>query len=238
MLIAFNICDAKVIVEYPKTSPKKIAEVRVVGRIGGGEDDELKQTLSKLEAGGYKLKMNSVFFNTKGGNPKAAQAMGRLIRERKLFTYIATDARCDSACIYAFAGGVVRMAYGRVSVHRTSFGDLYAKDKIESGVKEADESTRAYVNEMGLSPLLTDAILTTPNWAYRDLDDKDKRRWDVHGMERVFEELWFRSAADRVNMLLDEFFEFYRDNLYKCNLQAMRQEQTVLDCVEQHSLKR
>lgn len=228
--------NAKVIVEFPKTSPKREAVVKVVGEIKYGEDEELKSELQRVAMNEYKLKMNSVFFDTKGGNTNAAQLMGKLIRKQKLFTYIAPNASCASACIYAFSGGVVRMAYGRVSVHRSTFTDKYPTENIEDAIKATDERTRAYIYEMGLSSLLTDAILTTPNWAYRDLDDKDKRRWDVHGMERIYEAQWFRRAASKARVKLDDFVKIYVENLDTCNLRAKQQVQTVLDCVENAAL--
>ena len=116
--IAFSCAThAKVSVEYTK-SHKLLAILKVHGEIKYDDEIEFEKALETVYQRGYKLKLNAVVLNTKGGNVYAAQAMGRIIRERKLNTYVPATATCGSACIYLLSGGLVRMAYGTVKVHR------------------------------------------------------------------------------------------------------------------------
>jgi hypothetical protein len=68
-------------------------------------------------------------------------------------------------------GGITRMAFGELSVHRSGV-DSNSPTTLEKLQKRNDNNTKEvndYVEEMGISPLLADAILMTPNWRTREL---------------------------------------------------------------------
>jgi len=224
------ISNAKVVVEHEMT-PKKIVVVKVVDRILYEEEEALKAVLDRLEKDGYRLKLNAVVLNSRGGNGSAAQAMGRLIRERKLNTFLPSDSVCDSACIYVLCGGVVRMAFGSVSVHRTSYEETYPIEKLEEALKSADDKTRKHIYDMGLSYQLTDAILMTSNSSNRRLEEAEKLHWGVHGTERMYEEIWFRSTALDTKYSVSVVESFFRKNISNCNEKARRFEMTAWECV-------
>ena len=180
---------------------------------------------------GYKLKLNAVVLNSPGGNGYAAMRIGEFLREKKLNTYVASGANCASACVYVLIGGVVRMAYGRVAVHRTTFTDEYPIEKLEKALRDADKKSVAYVEGMGISSLLADAILNTPNWATRQLDDRERRRWGVHGTDRIYEEMWFRKTATETKLTLDEVIKEFDKNIAACKSPPINFEMTMWDCV-------
>ena len=223
---------AKVVVEKIDRF-KKIAVVKVVERIQHEEEIELKRELDKLSKDGYKLKLNAVVLHTAGGNSSSAREMGELIRQRKLNTYVGPDDFCASACIYVLAGGIVRMAFGTVNVHRTTYTEIRPIEKLEKWLKITDEQTRTFIERMGLSPLLSDAIITTPNWASRTLDELDKKRWGVHGTERMYDELWFRNTATNTGRSLDDVNDLFSKHISECSAKAKRFEITVWDCIRQ-----
>ena len=229
--IAFSCAvHAKVTVEYTK-SHKLLAIVKVKGEIKYDDEIEFAKELENVYQRGYKLKLNAVVLNTKGGNVYAAQAMGRIIRERKLNTYVPADATCASACIYLLSGGLVRMAYGTVKVHRAIHAQDIAFDKLEKEYKTSEQRTKDYISEMGLSFLLAEAINSTPYWATRELEDLDKRRWGVHGTDRLYEETWFRKSARERGISMEVVYDYFNKHIAECSRRAREYEMTVWDCV-------
>lgn len=224
------LLNAKVVVEREMT-PKKLVVLKIVDRILYEEDETLKAELDRLERDGYRLKLNSVVLNSRGGNGSAAQAMGKMIRERKLNTFLGAGSVCDSACIYVLSGGVVRMAFGTVSVHRTSYEETYPVEKLEEALKSADDKTRKHIYDMGLSYQLTDAILMTPNSSIRKLEEAEKLHWGVHGTERMYEEIWFRNTSRDTKYSVSVVESFFRKHISNCNEKARRFEMTAWECV-------
>lgn len=211
---------------------EKIASLKIINKIEYEEEEIFISEYNKLIARGYKLKLNAVVLNTAGGNGYAAKKIGVFIREKKLNTYVASGANCASACIYVLIGGVVRMAYGRIAVHRTSYGEEYRIEWLEKGLREANKKTVAHVEAMGISILLADAIVNTPNWAIRELDDRDRRRWGVHGTEQLYEEMWFRKTAAESNVSLEHVIDAFNKNVSACQTPPMNFEMTMWECVK------
>jgi hypothetical protein len=227
---------AAVVVERLDTK-NKIATVKVVEEIQYEEEHILKRELDTLEAEGYKLKLNAIQLNTRGGNKFSAMAMGRLIRERKLNTYVAKDSRCGSACIFVVSGGLVRMVYGYVTVHRPSLGEGMRISSVEKFIKEGDAEMAEYIKEMGLSMLVTDAILMTPHWAIRELTEQELRRWGVNATDRMFEEMWFRNTAIQTKRPLEEVRDMFDKHIDNCSKSPQRFEMTMWDCVYRYIAK-
>ncbi len=231
-LTVFN-CQAyaAVVIERIDTA-NKIATVKVVEEIQYEEEHILKRELDSLDAEGYKLKLNAIQLNTRGGNKFSALAMGRLIRERKLNTYVAKESRCGSACIFVASGGLVRMVYGTVTVHRPSLGEAMRIGAVEKFLKQGDEEMAEHIKQMGLSINVTDAILMTPHWAYRELTEQELRRWGVNATDRMFEEMWFRNTAIQTKHSLEEVRDIFDKHINACVKMPQRFEMTMWDCVE------
>jgi hypothetical protein len=219
--VKFEVIDRK----------EKIASITIVEKIEHEEDLDFIFFYNRLVDDGYKLKLNAIVLNSQGGNSFAAMKIGEFVREKKLNTYVSSNANCASACVYVLIGGVVRMAYGRVAVHRTTFTNEYPIEKLEKALRDADKKTVAYVEAMGISTLLADAILNTPNWATRQIDDRERRRWGVHGTDRIYEEMWFRKTAIEAKLTLDEVLNVFDNNISACKTPPINFEMTMWDCV-------
>jgi hypothetical protein len=208
-----------------------IATVKVVGKIEYEEEIILRNELSVLEAEGYRLKLNAIQLNTRGGNKFSAMAMGRMIRERKLNTFVAKDSVCGSACIFVVGGGLVRMVYGKVSVHRPSIAERLKIESVDKFIKQGDAEITDYVKQMGLSVLVTDAILMTPNWATRELTEEDLRRWGVNATDRLYEETWFRRTAAQKNRSVEEVKDAFDQHISSCVKMPQEFVMTMWDCI-------
>ena len=105
--------------------PKKVVVLKIEGRIKYEDDLQFQKVSNEITSDGYKIKLNSVVLNTAGGSPSAAIAIGKIVRKENLNTYVGPKHHCGSACIYILSSGIIRMAYGEVTVHRTTYEDGY-----------------------------------------------------------------------------------------------------------------
>jgi hypothetical protein len=118
--------------------PKKEVGLNIEGRIKYEDELQFQKVLEEIKSDGYKIKLNSVVLNTAGGSPSAAIAIGKIVRKENLNTYVGPKHRCGSACIYILSSGIIRMAYGEVTVHRTTYDDSYPSEKLEKSLKQTD----------------------------------------------------------------------------------------------------
>ena len=146
------------------------------GRIGPAAASWFRERLDEA-----KLKpADLVLLTSPGGDLGQSVIMGEIIRARGLVTAVGTtDAAgqirpgsCASACVFVYAGGLVRYDIGgsRLGVHRftttgTGGGDPVADTQRVTGL------VLAYLKRMGVSSSLVEAMSTTSD--IRWLDSRD-----------------------------------------------------------------
>ena len=223
---------AKVVIDR-YTPTDKFVSIKVVGEIQYEEEYSLEDAIETVQREKFNLKLNAVVLNTRGGNVDAALKMGRLIRKHGLNTYLAPNSECASACIFVLIGGITRMAFGELSVHRSGV-DSNSPITLEKLKKRNEDNTKEvndYVEEMGISPLLADAILMTPNWRTRELTWRDRTRWGVHGMDTIHEEMWFREASRSVKLSVPVFRNAIFDHFKHCENETKKFRSTFYECI-------
>jgi hypothetical protein len=217
-------------VVYLPDEPKPV--LRIEGKLKKPDLKDFQIAVAHLKRSGKRLHMDSVQLNSVGGNGHAGREMGRLIRRAKLNTFVAPESECVSACVEILIGGVVRMAYGTVMVHRsTLWSGNFTEQQLKQSLPDVDADTAAYVKEMGMSALLTESMLSTPTWALHTLTDTEKFRWGVHGMERVFEEVMLLRYARELKITALHFAELFGEHFDECDKVASRFEMTPHECV-------
>lgn len=227
--------QAKVVIDR-YTPTDKFVSIKVVGEIQYEEEYSLEDAIETVQREKFNLKLNAVVLNTRGGNVDAALKMGRLIRKHGLNTYLAPNSECASACIFLMIGGITRMAFGELSVHRSGV-DTNSPTTLEKLKKHNEDNTKEvndYVEEMGISPLLADAILMTPNWRTRQLTWRDRTRWGVHGMDTIHEEMWFRDASRTAKLTVPVFRNTIFDYFKHCENETKKFRSTFYECVEKN----
>lgn len=228
LLVASHTAMADVVVK--RNSQNLTAVVSIENRINHKDWQALKDALDEVEADGYELKLNAIVLNSKGGGPTSARALGKIIRDKKLNTYVSPKSECSSACVDVLISGVVRMAFGTVKVHRTKFYEVVPIDELEDKLIGADKITRDYIEHMGISSLLTEATLMTPEYATRTLTMREKENWGVHAIERIHEAMWIRKTAIRYAISIEDVTDVLVDNYYTCERKAKIFEMTLLEC--------
>ena len=222
-----------------KKNPSSMsAIITIENKINYKDWQALKDALEEVETEGYQLKLNAIVLNSKGGGPTSARALGKIIRDKKLNTYVGPKSECSSACVDVLISGVVRMAFGVVRVHRTKFYEVVPIEQLEDKLIDADKITREYIEHMGISSLLTEATLMTPEYATRTLTMREKENWGVHAIERIHEAMWIRKAATKHEISIEDVTDVLVENYYRCESKAKRFEMTLLECVEKSLSKK
>ena len=232
----FDSCIADVIYAPYQISQK--VTIRIEKEITSKDLVDFKSALRKLDESKQTLHMNSIVLESNGGDGEVAREIGKLIRTRKLNTFLAEDTSCSSACVYVLLGGVQRYAFGNVRIHRATF--MYDSDTdnhVEKFIKDNQKSVNEYVKTMGISLLLADAMENTVSWEIRQLTDLEKKQWQVLGFDRLAEELYFNQSARERHISRIEFIDIFKSNYDDCLLSAREFKQTVFDCAKTKNLK-
>jgi hypothetical protein len=224
-----------------KTQPLNVPghfKIQVVESISHKDVSDLRRSLAQLKQMGATLHMNSIRLNSSGGDPDAARSMGRFIRSQGLNTFVGPKDSCTSACVAVLIGGVNRMAFGKIYVHRGRFLRDVSEDVIREQMPQEMADEAKYIAEMGISAQLADAIHMTPNWALRLLKGRELLHWGVHGINPVEDEILSRRAAKELGIPLASFHRLYIDSIDQCKNEAMQFQRTILDCVVRVGKKR
>lgn len=110
-----------------------------------------------LRAAGKLKPGTTLVLNSPGGEVSGAILFGMAIRGAGFDTVVPTGAICNSACAYAFLGGVSRVVLpqGRVGVHRSrhqlSNGQKLPPDVEREVDAEVNQKLKTYVASMGVS---------------------------------------------------------------------------------------
>jgi hypothetical protein len=211
--------------------PRKVVIIQIVKRIAYEEEIDFEKLLSKLKSDGFQIKNNAIKFDTQGGNTHAAQGIGRIIRERRLNTFLAKDAECRSACIYALIGGVVRNVYGEVTVHRSSYNDTVPLEKIKKFTDWDDDRIYKHIYEMGISNQLATAVLGTPHWTRRVITKSELNAWSINGMDRMYEEFSARNLAAETKTSVDDVQTRLLSMIQNCESQVRSFDLSQWECI-------
>ncbi|KAA9005599.1 COG3904 family protein [Histidinibacterium aquaticum] len=138
----------------------------LTGMIAAEDSDRLTEHLETLET-----PPELVFLNSSGGSVRDALGIGRTLRDLGAETRMTEADICLSACPYVLASGTVRQVEegAMVGVHQHFFGQntaLPAFLAVED-IQRGQGLVMAYLDEMGVDPMLMEpALLTPPNEIY------------------------------------------------------------------------
>jgi hypothetical protein len=231
LLLSMNFANALVRLEQFNDTGK--FTIIIKGEIAEVDEEDFKAAMDTVQKNNYQLHLNMVQLNSRGGNKGAGIEIGRLIRKHKLNTFVAPDGRCNSACVFAFIGGVQRYGFGRIGVHSTTFSDRSeVNEKYVPYVVDKDiDTVTNYVKEQRINPQLASAILSTPFWTVRFLTDDEKKSWNVNGIDRVEAEILVTRIAKERSMMRSDFSELVGKKLDECYEQTKLFKQTGWDCL-------
>jgi hypothetical protein len=205
--------------------------VKISGTVLKEDLVKFEQVLDEVERKRRKLHMNAIQLDVGGGDPEIAQSMGRLIRAKKLNTFLAPNDRCVSACVYLAIAGMDRMIYGSILLHRLMLiNDHLSEDSIKQAIKEHRKEATEYIAEMDGSVLLAEAIHFTPNWGLRRLTKDEVQHWGIFGADPVHEAIMFQRGAQATGLSKAKFNAAYVDALEECRRAQYEFKSLALDC--------
>lgn len=137
------------------------ATYRLEGAIAPGDGARIVKLMAEARPAPVRLVLQSP-----GGSVADALALGRHLRAEGIATRMLPGEYCFSACPYILAGGAARDIPddALVGVHQHYFGEntllpaAFAVEDIQTGQGEV----MAYLDAMGIDPLLMQHALTTP----------------------------------------------------------------------------
>ena len=220
LFLSFPISSfSKVILEQYKDTDEMT--IKIEGEITNNEYKDFVQAYQSIKKKHQKLHLNAIQLNSFGGIKKQGEDIGWFIRRNELNTYLAPDSKCSSSCVYILVGGIIRLAYGRVGVHRSTPAITTPdKELVKERLELIEMQTSLYFENMGMSSQLTTATLIIPNWSIRYLTEDEKWNWGVLGIEALHEEIYFRQAARKIGVSFDEYKRRFQDQLDDCKIQA------------------
>lgn len=102
------------------------AHIYIDGSLEVGDVNKFKGALTQYTSLKSHLSPMPVLLNSPGGDVSTAIEIGIMIRNASLETVILERSECNSSCVFLFASGVRRMAFGdnqRIGLHRPTFTD-------------------------------------------------------------------------------------------------------------------
>jgi hypothetical protein len=205
--------------------------IKITGSVLKEDLKKFQQVLDEVERGRLKLHMNAIQLDLGGGDPEVAKTMGRLIRSKKLNTFLAPNDHCVSACVFLAIAGMDRMIYGAVSVHRLMLiQENLSEDSIRQAIKEHRQEDDQYIAEMDASVLLAEALHFTPNWGLRRLTKDEVQHWGIFGADPVHEAIMFQRGAQATGLSKEKFKAAYVDALNDCRRAQYEFKSLTLDC--------
>lgn len=133
----------------------------VTGGIEGGDAKRFEAFLDTLDQ-----LPDLIALHSPGGRVAEALAIGETIREREMTTFVGPDAACASSCPYVFAGGQKRIASRAswIGLHQHYYDEKSFLPMFIAvqGIQTGQGETMAYLDEMGIDPLILVHALKTP----------------------------------------------------------------------------
>ena len=225
--------NAKIIFEADKKNTN-LYELKIIDEIRLGDDIYFTKILEEIKSKGLILKLNAVQLNSGGGNLDAAYEIGKTLRANRLNTYISKNSVCHSACVFVLASGVIRMPFGSVGIHRSTY---FGSDNLQINKKNMDIDDKLmgeYFYDMGISWALGDAIRMTPSWKIRILTEEEKINWGIKGTERIFEAEWFKKLEDETNLERQVIKKMTLKYSHRCSLDIVNMRETMWQCIERN----
>jgi hypothetical protein len=230
-LLVLSTGLARAEVTLQKVGGTNAHTIKITGSVLKEDLKKFQQVLDEVERKRLKLHMNAIQLDLGGGDPEVAKTMGRLIRAKKLNTFLATNDRCVSACVFLAIAGMDRMIYGAVSVHRLMLiHENLSEDSIRQAIKEHRQEDDQYIAEMDGSVLLAEALHFTPNWGLRRLTKDEMQHWGIFGADPVHEAIMFQRGAQATGLSKAKFNAAYVDAFEECRRAQYEFKSLALDC--------
>jgi hypothetical protein len=199
-------------IAYPRISlgtaaPAEEVRVFLIGDISRADVESAEVMLGLVQSGKQIISGNTVWLASNGGDIDSAMDLGRLLRKRGIFTYVAKNDQCLSACVFAFMGGERRGVGGRLGIHRPYF--LYTQDSPDRQLRfrHLQKVVKGYVEEMDFPESLYEAIMLVPPQSMQTVAPADLKKFYLEGISPSSEDIADAASARRLNLPMVEYLQ-------------------------------
>lgn len=145
--------------------------------------------------------------NTPGGDVAAAIEIGRILRQNQGSFSNGRDDICASACLFVYAGAVMRHRDGKFVIHRPY---RTSTESLDVATAQADyarrrDGIRAYLAEMNVSESLWDAMNAVPPEQGRRLSRQELDGFGLTLFDPVFDERANAKNARDLGLTMQEY---------------------------------
>lgn len=136
-----------------------------------------------------KISTRVVVLDSAGGNLETSIKIGRAIRVFQRLTYVSPDSICYSACVFMLAGGVLRIALGKVGIHYFYSPKFLGSRDFLAADKQYNRTAaeiRDYLHDMRVPEGLLDAMMRVPSDKLRILSLNELQDFALIGADPVY----------------------------------------------------
>lgn len=140
-----------------------------------------------------KVRLGLIQISSNGGDVYESMKMGEWFRKNKVQVINPQDSPCYSACVFALAGGVVRIG-SNIGLHafysNTSKNPNFDYDIENNKYQKVEKDIRDYLQRMRIPTALLDEALQTPSTSVHVLTEDEAKKFGLLvGFDPVFNQL-------------------------------------------------
>lgn len=152
-----------------------------------------------------------------GGNLDAALAMGRIAREAEMTVVVDREGRCASACVFLYAGGVLRAPYDKILIHRPYLENSSASfTETQQRFSTIAQRAKAFLREVNVNEGLFDRMMTIPPEKAHALSHEEMEALGLGYRDQVHTEFVENRRAARAGMTKKEFLSKKEHTARRC----------------------
>lgn len=160
-----------------------------------------------------------------GGDVATAIEMGKLVRRNQTIVIVSQGGKCASACVLIYAGGVARLPYGRVEIHRpylTRPDESFAA--TQNRYREIEKTIKKYLAEVNVKENLYEAMMSVPPQQSRDLTLEELDALGMGTFDPVYQEYLDNKAASEYGLSKQEWMSLQRHADRMCGSDGIKTE--------------
>lgn len=200
-------------IAYPRFTPNDVPvpaeEVRVFlsGEITPADVASATVMVRLLESGKQKIAGNTVWLASNGGDIDAGMELGRMLRDRGLYTLVGKNDQCMSACVFVFMGGERRSVAGRLGIHRPFFPYTYETPDRRARFRHLTKVLREYIDELDFPASLYEAVMLVPPESIQILTPGELKTYYLEGISPSSEDRLDALAARRLGLSMRAYLD-------------------------------
>jgi hypothetical protein len=195
----------------------------ITGTIERGDLIKFKSLLSSLKKK-YGEKACSdgntfVHINSEGGDVEEALLIGREIRKSSLGVIVHQYSSCLSSCVFILAGGVNRLAFGKIGIHRPYFSAVQSgksSDDIRAMRNQVNKQIKSYLSYVDVPENLLDEMLAIPPEKIKMLSEVELIKFRLHGKDATQDEIDVAKQASYYNLASSEYRKRQSESIARC----------------------